>query len=129
MVRDLFTIHHPPSTIHQKSMAASDSTYRNSRVLHVIFAASSIVMLLTILGMFAEDYFREWKIEQRLFYDVEEEMAKRAVLASAPSEEAVGKIADLEGKLNAKRDELKAARTQMEKQLGDLLARKLKAEN
>src|SRR5262249_26363072 len=110
-------------------MAASDATYRNTRALNIIFAASSIVMLITIIGMFAEDYFRDWKVEQRLFYDVEEEMAKREVLASAPREELVAKIAERERDLGAKKDALKTKRAEMEKGLGDLPARKLKAEN
>src|ERR1044071_6719071 len=110
-------------------MAASDATYRNTRTLNIVFAASSVVMLITIIGMFAEDYFRDWKIEQRLFYDVEEEMAKREVLASAPSEESVGRIAPRERELREKKDVLKAKRAEMETSLGDLPARKLKAEN
>src|SRR5262249_5114741 len=110
-------------------MAASDATYRNTRTLNIIFAASSIVMLITIIGMFAADYFRDWKIEQRLFFDVEEEMAKREVLASAPSEESVAEIGQRERELREKKDALKAKRAEVEKGLGDLPARKLKAEN
>src|SRR5262249_25338718 len=89
----------------------------------------SVIMLITIIGMFAEDYFRDWKVEQRLFYDVEEEMAKREVLANAPRDERVGEIAKRERELR----DLKAAQKQreadFEKSLGDLPARKLKAEN
>jgi mono/diheme cytochrome c family protein len=110
-------------------MAASDSTFRKTRTLNIVFAVSSIVMLITIIGMFAEDYFRDWKIEQRLFYDVEEEMAKREILASAPSDESVAQIAARERELREKKDLLKTKRAEMETSLGDLPARKLKAEN
>src|SRR5580765_1260045 len=96
-------------------MAASDATYRNTRTLNIIFAASSVVMLLTIIGMFAEDYFRDWKIEQRLFYDVEEEMAKRDMLEKAPKEETVGEISKRETALREKKDELKRKRAELEK--------------
>jgi mono/diheme cytochrome c family protein len=110
-------------------MAASDATYRNTKTLNVIFAASSVVMLITIIAMFAEDYFRDWKIEQRLFYDVEEEMAKRGVLDAAPSEESVAQIKENETTLRDLKAQLKQKQADLEKNLGDLPARKLKAEN
>ncbi|MCX7701453.1 MAG: c-type cytochrome [Gemmataceae bacterium] len=109
-------------------MAASDSTYRNIKTLHVVFAVSSLVMLATIIGMFAKDFYRPWKVEQRLFFDVEEEMAKRQLLAASPTEEQVDEIASLEAELAAKRSELTTRRQQFEKSLGDLPARKLKTE-
>src|SRR5262245_45271896 len=109
-------------------MAASDATYRKTRTLNIIFAASSVVMLLTIIAMFAEDYFRDWKIEQRLFYDVEEEMAKREVLAAAPGEEKLEEIKKRETALREKKEELKLRRAQFEKELGELAPRKTKAE-
>src|SRR6266403_184143 len=61
-------------------MAASDQTYRNQKALHVVFAASSVVMLVTTGWMFWDDYNRPFKTEQRVFRDVEEELAKRATL-------------------------------------------------
>src|SRR5262245_25341712 len=110
-------------------MAASDATYRKTRTLNILFAVSSVIMLITIIGMFAEDYFRDWKVEQRLFYDVEEEMAKREVLANAPRDERVGEIAKRERELSDLKAAQKQAQADFEKSLGDLPARKLKAEN
>jgi mono/diheme cytochrome c family protein len=109
-------------------MAASDSTYRNIKTLHVVFAVSSLVMLATVIGMFVKDFYRPWKVEQRVFFDVEEEMAKRQLLAASPTEEQVDEIAELEKQIAAKRTELDSRRKEFEKALGDLPARKLKTE-
>src|SRR5947208_12267397 len=98
-------------------MAATDTTYRNIKRLHVVFAVSSLVMLVTIIWMFADDYYRDWKVEQRVFFDVEEEMAKRAALAAAPSEERVAEIENLERTLLDKKKDLARVRTEMEKGL------------
>src|SRR5262249_18891201 len=110
-------------------MAATDTTYRNTKKLHVVFAVSSIVMLVTMIGMFADDYFRGWKVEQRIFRDVEEEMAKRQVLASAPTDKKVEDLVALETNLRKQKDDLARAKVDLEKSLGDLPSRKLKKEN
>jgi len=58
-------------------MAATDQTYRNQRALDVAFGVSSLLMLASIVLMFAQDYFRPWKTEQRAFMKVESVMAER----------------------------------------------------
>src|ERR1700722_11164236 len=103
-------------------MAASDATYRNTKILHIVFAVSSVVMLLTILAMFADDYYRDWKVEQRIFVDVQEEMAKRAALAAAPSEERLGQIEKDEKELQDEKKKLAEDKAKLEKSLGDLPA-------
>src|SRR5690242_371699 len=65
-------------------MAASDQTYRHQKLLDIVFAVSGILMLLSIVGMFAQDYFREFKVEQRRFRDVEAAMAERSLLDVLP---------------------------------------------
>src|SRR5262245_5919517 len=110
-------------------MAATDTTYRNTKTLHIVFAVSSILMLLTMIGMFADDYFRDWKVEQRIFRDVEEEMAKRQVLATAPTDKKVEDLTALEVNLRLKKEGLAKAKTDLDKSLGDLPSRKLKKEN
>jgi len=110
-------------------MAATDAFYRNQKTLNIIFAVSSIVMLVSIVAMFMEDYNREWKAEQRIFRDVEEEMTKRAVLAAAPSEESLGDVIRAERTLAEAKKSLAEARQALEKKYGDLLSRKLKKEN
>jgi cytochrome c2 len=110
-------------------MAASDATFRNTKSLNVVFAISSVVMLVTIAAMFAADFFRDWKVEQRLFADVEEEMAKRAALAAAPSDEHLKEIEGVEKSLQDKKAALAKAKTDLEKSIGELAARKAKAES
>ena len=65
-------------------MAATDQTYRNQKRLDTVFGVSCVVMLISIIWMFADDYNREWKKEQRAFRDVEEAMAERFALAKLP---------------------------------------------
>src|SRR5712692_1679517 len=75
-------------------MAATDKTYREQRVLDIVFAVSCVLMLFSIVWMFVQDYNREFKHEQRTFRDVEEAQAERAMLEKVPDADAV-KQADL----------------------------------
>src|SRR4026208_1159412 len=68
-------------------MAASDKPLRDQNKLDMVFAISSIAMLVSALLMFAQDYFREWKPEQRLFREVEAKLAPRLLLDAIPSED------------------------------------------
>jgi cbb3-type cytochrome oxidase cytochrome c subunit len=58
-------------------MAARDDTYRNQHVLDIIFALSSIAMLLVLLWMFAVDYDREYKTVQRKGREIEVALLRR----------------------------------------------------
>lgn len=109
-------------------MAATDAFYRSQKTLNIIFAVSSIVMLVTIVAMFMEDYNRDWKTEQRIFRDVEEEMTKRTLLANAPAEEKLAEIIAAERKLADTKKVLAGAKAEMEKKHGDLISTKLKTE-
>src|SRR5947209_5829844 len=117
-------------------MAASDQTYRNQKTLHVVFAVSSVAMLLSTVWMFAEDYNRPFKRMQRDFRDVEEEISKRATLASAPDEarrkavvaseqevtKAKARLQAVKDLIDADTSRLRPARFQAEKRLQDLKA-------
>ena len=70
-------------------MAATDQNYRNQYALDIVFAVSSILMLASIVWMLADDYFREYKTEQRQFRDVEAAMAQREALKKMPRKEVV----------------------------------------
>src|SRR5260370_21574471 len=70
-------------------MAATDKTYREQRVLDIVFAVSCVLMLFSIVWMFVQDYNREFKHEQRTFRDVEEAQAERAMLEKVPDADAV----------------------------------------
>src|SRR5262249_51741687 len=65
-------------------MAATDQTFRNQKTLDIIFGVSGLVMLATIVWMFADDFFRKWKTEQRAFRDVEAAMAQRSLFDKLP---------------------------------------------
>src|SRR5579864_3291045 len=110
-------------------MAATDSTYRNTKTLHIVFAVSSILTLLVTIAMFSDDYFREWKVEQRLFRTVEEEMAIRNLLSKTPSKEKQNEIMQIEEELKALNSVSAQAKARIEASMGDLLSVKLKKEN
>ncbi|MDZ4817859.1 MAG: c-type cytochrome, partial [Planctomycetota bacterium] len=52
-------------------MPATEQNWRNIRLLHILFAVSSIVMLVTTIWMMAVDHNRPWKDSQRKFQTVE----------------------------------------------------------
>jgi cbb3-type cytochrome oxidase cytochrome c subunit len=62
-------------------MPASEETYYQQPTMHLVFAISSIVMLLVTVWMIAADHFRPWKQVQREFQAVE-----RAKLDAAKKE-------------------------------------------
>src|ERR1700730_14748781 len=66
-------------------MAATDQFYRRQYGLDVVFAVSSLLMLVSIVWMFVQDYNREFKDEQRSFRDVEAALAQRQALDQMPS--------------------------------------------
>lgn len=52
-------------------MAARDETYRDQRMLDIVFALSCILMLVSLIWMFWVDYNRPFKTVQRRGYDLE----------------------------------------------------------
>src|SRR5262245_5714751 len=72
-------------------MAATDKTLRNQKALDMVFAVSSILMLVSVVMMLAQDYFREFKDEQRVFRDVEAKVAQRLALDQIPDSETIAK--------------------------------------
>lgn len=66
-------------------MAASDQYYRNQQTLNVVFAISSVLMLGSIGWMFAQDYYRPFKAEQRAFRDVQSALSQRMAFARLPN--------------------------------------------
>src|SRR5437773_11607192 len=66
-------------------MAATDQNYRDQYALDVVFGASSILMLASLMWMFVQDFNREFKAEQRPFRDVEVALAQRLALEQIPS--------------------------------------------
>src|SRR5580698_9449593 len=52
-------------------MPATEETYRRQPTLHLVFAISSIAMLLSTVWMVLADHIRPWKQVQREFQQVE----------------------------------------------------------
>ena len=52
-------------------MPASEETYRSQPNLHLVFAVTSVAMLLSFVWMIAADHLRPWKEIQRDFQQVE----------------------------------------------------------
>jgi len=52
-------------------MPATEQTWRSSKLLHQIFAVSSLIMLGATIWMFAKDHARPWKPYQRTANEVE----------------------------------------------------------
>ncbi len=48
----------------------------NIKKLNILFALSAIVLLAAIVGMFADDYLRPWKVYQKKFRDLQVEQAR-----------------------------------------------------
>jgi cytochrome c2 len=52
-------------------MPANEQTWRDTKLMHVVFGVSSVVMLITTVWMMADDHNRPWKDIQRQFRDLD----------------------------------------------------------
>ncbi len=52
-------------------MPANEQTWRNPKLMHLVFAISSIAMLLATVWMMADDHNRPWKEYQRTFRELD----------------------------------------------------------
>ena len=57
-------------------MPATEQTWHDQKLLHVVFGFSAIVMLLSTVWMFAADHDREWKGYQRKFRNAEQQLTQ-----------------------------------------------------
>jgi cbb3-type cytochrome oxidase cytochrome c subunit len=98
-------------------MPATDKPFNNQRTLDIVFAVSNILMLLSVVWMFVQDYNREYKTEQRAFRDVEVAMALQTALESLPSrkefDDAEGEVKKLEEVRDNKKKVLADARAEL----------------
>jgi mono/diheme cytochrome c family protein len=109
-------------------MAATDQLYRNQKTLDIVFAVSSVLMLLSIIWMFADDYNREYKTEQRRFRDVMVALAQRTALEQVPSKKD---FAQARKAVEQARKEMETKRSEIEKlrqQAADLEPKRVKAD-
>jgi len=82
-------------------MPASEETYRRQPTLHVVFAISSIAMLLSIVWMIMADHLRPWKQVQREFQHVEHDKleATKQQKLQEQKETAQAKISEIDAKI------------------------------
>jgi hypothetical protein len=85
-------------------MPATEQTWYNQKLLHVVFGLTSVLLLISTVWMFAADEKREWKGYQRQFRSAEERLTqwRIAEVQSATYEE---QLAGLNAKLLAARSE------------------------
>lgn len=87
--------------------------------LNLIFAISSLVLVVTVLAMVWDDYEREWKDYQRQFLNLEREKAQQDVQAALNAvdkqqrEVLQKQLDDAKGRLDKQEAVLKAARSEM----------------
>src|SRR5689334_7476368 len=88
-------------------MPATEETYRRQPTLHIVFAISSIAMLMSIVWMIMADHLRPWKQVQREFHDVEREKLKATEQQKKKEqlETAQGKIQEIDGKIKQAQQE------------------------
>lgn len=86
-------------------MPASEQTWRNQPLMHVIFGISSLSMLLATIWMMAADHTREWKGYQRKFRDIEAERLQWQV-TQQETEAFVNQAKALQSQLAQSRSEM-----------------------
>src|SRR5713226_25440 len=106
-------------------MAATDQTYRHQKTLDIVFAVSCIVMLISVVWMFAQDYNREFKQVQRKFRDVDEALTERQLVEKLPDSKEVDKA--VEERAQAE-EELKQIKGESERANRRLLADRARGE-
>ena len=87
-------------------MPATEETYRPQPILHLVFAISSIAMLLATVWMVMADHLRPWKEVQRDFQAIER--AKLEASKKEKLEEQKAKYAAQIAELDRKIEEAKA---------------------
>lgn len=109
-------------------MAATDQTYRPQKWLDVVFGVSCVLMLVSIVWMFYQDQYRDWKVEQRVFRDVEEAMALRDTVNLAPDVAQLKKLEAMEKQLAKAREAVAKAKEDARAKADEWTAKKLKSE-
>src|SRR5713101_4399643 len=89
-------------------MAATDQTYRHQKTLDIVFALSCIVMLISVVWMFAQDYNREFKKVQRKFRDVDEALTERQLVEKLPDVDRVKEVVDQRAQAEAELGRIKS---------------------
>ncbi len=105
-------------------MPATEETYRSQPTLHLVFALTSIGMMLSFVWMIAADHLRPWKGIQREFQQIEREKLEADGSArSWPSSRrsTSGEIAAIDA-------QIKAAAERKEQRAGEVRAARRQAQ-
>ncbi|MEM7315621.1 MAG: hypothetical protein AAF497_20980, partial [Planctomycetota bacterium] len=85
-------------------MPATEQTWYDQKLLHVVFGFSSIAMFIATVWMFAADHDREWKGYQRRYRDIEQRLTDWRIRdAEAAAQDS--ELSELEEKLALARTE------------------------
>ncbi len=76
-------------------MPATDNFRWNQRTLHVVFAASSLILLVSVIAMMRQDQADEWRAYQRTNFNLEASLRERD-LKEVRSKEYVAELTALE---------------------------------
>lgn len=76
-------------------MPATEETWYNQKLLHVIFGCSSLIMLIATIWMVAQDHERPWKNVQRDFRDIQRKQLNGRLRAEQKNQTEVVKQAEL----------------------------------
>jgi mono/diheme cytochrome c family protein len=109
--------------------AATDQTYRNQRMLDVAFGLSCVLMLVSVVWMFYDDQYRDWKKEQRNFFPVKEAMAQRATIALAPDDAQMKAIEAAQKSVSDTREKVAKKKQELQPKVDEWLPKKVKSEN
>lgn len=109
-------------------MAASDQYYRSQKTLDIVFAATSTFLLVSIIALFIQDYFRSWKPEQRNFRPVESGINLREAFADIPSKEKFDEARDQVDQARQERAANKPKIDSLNRELALIAPKKLKKE-
>src|SRR4051794_7508159 len=116
-------------------MAATDQPFRSQKALDIVFAVSCILMLVSVIWMFVQDYARDWKGDQRKFRDVETAVNERLIPQRPPPPNAAGHKPRAGGAARKKSNhpkstaEREAPRPSATHERPDTSSRSIKAEN
>src|SRR5277367_1914589 len=109
--------------------AATDQNYRSQKTLDIVFALTCILMLVSIIWMYAQDQFRDWKVEQREFRNVEEALLQRAVVRVAPDASKMAAINKTEQDVIEQRKNVEKEHAAAQPKINEWLPKKVKSED
>jgi hypothetical protein len=79
--------------------------------------------------MFAKDQYRDWKVDQREFRNVEEALLQREVLGKAPAVSQIAEVEKAQQEVAEARKNLEQKRAEVQAQVNAILPDKVKSEN